>query len=175
MPVLQSLIADRWVGSREGAALASAIDGATVYHAHADELDFAEALSFARRTGGAALLGLDFQQRAARLKALAAYLNERKEELYAISRYTGATRSDGDQLPHRSAGADDDGLGPLARGKRAARHRPDRRPARPPGQQRRRHLHRLGRHRPEAAQERQLAGALDPVQRRGRFTQCGDP
>ena len=95
MPVLQSLIADRWVGSREGAALASAIDGATVYHAHADELDFAEALSFARRTGGAALLGLDFQQRAARLKALAAYLNERKEELYAISRHTGATRSDG--------------------------------------------------------------------------------
>ena len=95
MPVLQSLIADRWVGSREGAALASAIDGATVYHAHADEIDFGEALSFARRTGGAALLALDFQQRAARLKALAAYLNERKEELYAISRHTGATRSDG--------------------------------------------------------------------------------
>ena len=95
MPVLQSLIADRWVGSREGAALASAIDGATIHHAHADEIDFGEALAFARRTGGAALLALDFQQRAARLKALAAYLNERKEELYAISRHTGATRSDG--------------------------------------------------------------------------------
>ena len=77
MPVLQSLIADRWVGSREGAALASAIDGATIHHAHADEIDFGEALSFARRTGGAALLALDFQQRAARLKALAAYLSER--------------------------------------------------------------------------------------------------
>ena len=95
MPVLQSLIADRWVGSREGAALASAIDGATVYHAHADELDFAEDLSFARRAGAKSLLALDFQQRAARLKAIAAYLNERKEELYAISRHTGATRSDG--------------------------------------------------------------------------------
>ncbi len=95
MPVLQSLIADRWVGSREGAALASAIDGATIHHAHADELDFAEALEFARKRGGASLLALDFQQRAARLKALAAYLNERKEELYAISRHTGATRSDG--------------------------------------------------------------------------------
>jgi oxepin-CoA hydrolase/3-oxo-5,6-dehydrosuberyl-CoA semialdehyde dehydrogenase len=95
MPVLQSLIADRWVGTREGAALASAIDGATIHHAHADELDFAEALSFARRTGGTSLLALDFQQRAARLKALAAYLNERKEDLYAISRHTGATRSDG--------------------------------------------------------------------------------
>src|SRR5438270_7429363 len=85
MPILQSLIADRWIGSREGAALASAIDGATIHHAHADEIDFGEALAFARRTGGASLLALDFQQRAARLKALAAYLKERKEELYAIS------------------------------------------------------------------------------------------
>ena len=95
MPLLQSLIADRWVGAREGTALVSAIDGATIYHAHADAPDFAEALAFARRTGGASLLALDFQQRAARLKAIAAYLNERKEELYAISRHTGATRSDG--------------------------------------------------------------------------------
>jgi oxepin-CoA hydrolase/3-oxo-5,6-dehydrosuberyl-CoA semialdehyde dehydrogenase len=95
MPVLQSLIADRWIGTREGAALASAIDGTTIHHAHADELDFAEALAFARGAGQKALLGLDFQQRAARLKAIAAYLNERKEDLYAISRHTGATRSDG--------------------------------------------------------------------------------
>src|SRR6187455_532441 len=94
MPVLQSLIADRWIGSRQGAALASAIDGSIVHHAHADELDFAAALSFARRTGAKSLLALDFQQRASRLKALAAYLNERKEQLYAISRHTGATRSD---------------------------------------------------------------------------------
>ncbi|HEX4235941.1 MAG TPA: phenylacetic acid degradation bifunctional protein PaaZ [Caldimonas sp.] len=95
MTVLQSLIADRWVGSREGACLASAIDGSVIHHAHADELDFGEALDHARRTGGPALLALDFQQRAARLKALAAYLNGRKEELYAISRHTGATRNDG--------------------------------------------------------------------------------
>jgi oxepin-CoA hydrolase/3-oxo-5,6-dehydrosuberyl-CoA semialdehyde dehydrogenase len=95
MAVLQSLIADRWVGSREGARLASAIDGSVIHHAHADELDYAEALVHARRTGGPALLALDFQQRAARLKALAAYLNGRKEELYAVSRHTGATRSDG--------------------------------------------------------------------------------
>jgi len=95
MAVLQSLIADRWVGTREGVRLASAIDGSVVHHAHADELDFAEALDHARRTGGPALLALDFQQRAARLKALAAYLGGRKEELYAVSRHTGATRSDG--------------------------------------------------------------------------------
>src|ERR1700712_5471477 len=95
MPILQSLIADRWLGARAGASLASAIDGSSIYHAHADEIDFAEALAFARRTGGPALLALDFQQRAARLKAIAAYVNERKEELYTISRHTGATRADG--------------------------------------------------------------------------------
>jgi len=95
MAVLQSLIADRWVGSREGPRLASAIDGSVLHHAHADAIDFAEALDHARRVGGPALVALDFQQRAARLKALAAYLNGRKEELYAISRHTGATRNDG--------------------------------------------------------------------------------
>src|SRR6478609_6928337 len=95
MSTLQSLIADRWIGTRAGASLASAIDGAAIHHAHADEIDFGEALAHARRVGGPALLALDFQQRAARLKALAAYVNERKEELYVLSRHTGATRSDG--------------------------------------------------------------------------------
>ena len=47
--VLQSLIADRWIGSRPGAPLASAIDGATIRHAHADEIDFAEALALRPR------------------------------------------------------------------------------------------------------------------------------
>jgi oxepin-CoA hydrolase/3-oxo-5,6-dehydrosuberyl-CoA semialdehyde dehydrogenase len=93
-PVLQSLIADRWIGTRPGSALASAIDGTTIHHAHADEIDFGAALGHARRTGVPALMAMDFQERAARLKALAAYLNERKESLYAISRHTGATRSD---------------------------------------------------------------------------------
>ena len=55
MSTLQSLIADRWIGTRAGAALASAIDGAAIHHAHADEIDFAEALAHARRVGGPAL------------------------------------------------------------------------------------------------------------------------
>ena len=196
------------------------------------------------RRGVPALLALDFQQRAARLKALAAYLNERKEKLYAISHHTGATRSDSwvdieggtgtlyayavdrqrraavgqrgarrpgdrarqegplrrhphpgaarrrrgahqrlqlpglgparevradlprrhavhrqagdlDQLPDRGAGAPDDRVGPAARGQPAARDRRHRRPARPARELRRRHLHRLGRHRGEAARQPQ--------------------
>jgi oxepin-CoA hydrolase/3-oxo-5,6-dehydrosuberyl-CoA semialdehyde dehydrogenase len=93
-PVLQSLIADHWFGTRAGSVLASAIDGTAINHAHADEIDFGAALDHARQTGVRALMAMDFQERAARLKALAAYLNERKESLYAISRHTGATRGD---------------------------------------------------------------------------------
>ena len=94
LSILQSLIADRWVGSRAGARLSSAIDGSAIHHTHADAIDFGEALAFGRSTGVPALLKLDFQRRAARLKAIAAYVNERKESLYALSRHTGATRAD---------------------------------------------------------------------------------
>ena len=93
-PTLQSLIADRWVGEQAGVPLLSAVSGRLIHHTHAEALDFGEALQFARTKGLPALLALDFQQRAARLKALAAYLNERKEQLYAVSAHTGATRSD---------------------------------------------------------------------------------
>jgi len=63
--VLQSLIAGRWIGTQPGSVLASAIDGSTVAHTHADKLDFEEAVEFARRRAVPALLALDFQQRAA--------------------------------------------------------------------------------------------------------------
>ncbi|WP_194726621.1 phenylacetic acid degradation bifunctional protein PaaZ [Noviherbaspirillum malthae] len=94
-PTLQSLIAGRWIGTQPGQMLASAIDGRPVAHAHAEALDFGEALAYARGTGIKALMAMDFQERAARLKALAKYLGERKEDLYAISHHTGATRTDG--------------------------------------------------------------------------------
>lgn len=92
---LQSYIAGRWVGQQAGTALRSAINGTTVSHAHADTLDFGEALHHARTVGLPGLLKLDFQQRAERLRALSKYLNEHKEALYAVSAHTGATRADG--------------------------------------------------------------------------------
>jgi oxepin-CoA hydrolase/3-oxo-5,6-dehydrosuberyl-CoA semialdehyde dehydrogenase len=93
--LLQSFIGGRWIGAQPAQALRSAINGETVAHTHAEALDFGEAVDYARRVGLPGLLALDFQQRAARLKALAKYLGERKEELYAISAHTGATRVDG--------------------------------------------------------------------------------
>ena len=92
--VLQSFVAGRWVGQQSAQALHSAINGQEVAFAHAESLDFAEALQYGRTTGLQGMLDMDFQQRAAALRALAKYLGERKEELYAISAHTGATRID---------------------------------------------------------------------------------
>ena len=95
MTTLQSLIAGRWLGNDAALPLHNAINGSLIHHTHTEAIDFGEAVAFARGTGLPALMAMDFQQRAARLKALAAYLNERKEQLYAISAHTGATRADG--------------------------------------------------------------------------------
>ena len=92
--VLQSFIAGRWIGKQAAQALHSAINGKEVASAHAESLDFAEALQYGRTTGLNGMLAMDFQQRAAALRALAKYLGDRKEELYAISAHTGATRID---------------------------------------------------------------------------------
>ena len=95
MSTLQSLIAGRWIGADAAVPLHSAVNGALIHHTHAESIDFGEAVQFARSVGLPALMAMDFQQRAAQLKAIAAYLNERKEQLYAISAHTGATRNDG--------------------------------------------------------------------------------
>jgi len=58
-------------------------------------LDFGAMLDWARAHGGPALRAMTFHQRAKMLKALAGYLDARKEELYAINPLTGATRRDG--------------------------------------------------------------------------------
>ena len=91
--VLQSYIAGRWLGQTSAQVLRSAVNGKPVAATHAEPIDFAEAVHHARGAASA-LLQLDFQQRAARLKALASYLMERKETLYAWSAHTGATRND---------------------------------------------------------------------------------
>ncbi|MDY7117854.1 phenylacetic acid degradation bifunctional protein PaaZ [Halomonas sp. SSL-5] len=94
MSVLQSYIAGKWLGETPAKALPSAINGDTVAHTHGETIDFAEAVEYARSTGVKNLLALDFQQRAAILKELAAYIQGRKDELYATSYHTGCTKAD---------------------------------------------------------------------------------
>lgn len=93
-PIVQSFIAGRWLGQQSAQALHSAVNGRVVAHTHAEAPDFAEALDHARATGLNGLMALDFQERGLRLKALAKYLLTHKEQLYAISAHTGATRTD---------------------------------------------------------------------------------
>ena len=91
---LQSYIGGRWQGQQAASALRSAVNGTTVAYIHGEALDFAEAVEHARRKGLPALMAMDFQERAQRLKALAKYLMEHKEQLYAVSAHTGATKVD---------------------------------------------------------------------------------
>jgi oxepin-CoA hydrolase/3-oxo-5,6-dehydrosuberyl-CoA semialdehyde dehydrogenase len=93
--ILRSHLAGRWIGETAATPLAHAVTGDIVAHTHREQPDFGEALAFARGDGLRGLLALDFQRRASILRALAKRLAERKEALYAISAWTGATRRDG--------------------------------------------------------------------------------
>jgi len=93
-PILQSFIAGEWLGNQAAQALVSPVNGETIYHTHAETIDFGRSLEFARSKGRAALMAMDFQSRASCLRDLGKYLLEHKESLYAISLLTGATRTD---------------------------------------------------------------------------------
>ncbi|ABQ67115.1 phenylacetic acid degradation protein paaN [Rhizorhabdus wittichii RW1] len=92
---LNNYAADQWVASTtEKLPVLSAIDGSPVAQAGSAGLDFAGMLRHARDVGGPALRAMTFHARARMLKALAQAIMARKEELYALSASTGATRVD---------------------------------------------------------------------------------
>ena len=91
----ESYIAGRWAGPGTAAqVILSPVTGEPIARAGSDAPDIAAALAFAHR-GGAALRAMNIHDRARMVKALAGYLTERKEELYALNPLTGATRKDG--------------------------------------------------------------------------------
>ena len=92
---LKNYAEGQWVaGKKEGEVLHNAVTGDAIYTASSDGLDFGAMMDYARKVGGKALRKLTFQQRGLMLKALAIYLQERKEYFYTISAMTGATRAD---------------------------------------------------------------------------------
>jgi len=92
---LQSFVAGKWqAGQGAGVALRDATTGEVIARASADGLDAPAILAHARNVGGANLRRLTFHERAALLKALARFLGEHKDEFYALSYATGATRGD---------------------------------------------------------------------------------
>ncbi|MCY7327822.1 MAG: aldehyde dehydrogenase family protein, partial [Saprospiraceae bacterium] len=85
----------RWLpGEGEGIPQYHAITGDQIGTASSEGLDYAAILDYGRKTGGPPLRRMTFHERGRMLKALALYLNERKEKYYTVSHWTGATRQD---------------------------------------------------------------------------------
>lgn len=91
---LESYAVGKWFAGEGGETILNAVTGEPVCTVSSKGLDFEAMLEHGRKTGGPALRKLTFHERALRLKALAQYLLERKENYYSISHATGATRND---------------------------------------------------------------------------------
>lgn len=95
MEKLKNFIAGSWEqGIGKEQILYNAINGAPMASACTGGLDFKGMLEYGRKTGNTALRKLTFHERGRMMRALALYLNERKEKYYDISYATGATRGD---------------------------------------------------------------------------------
>ena len=93
--LLESYAAGSWYrATDEGTPLLDAATGEEVARISSTGLDLAAMTDHARTVGGPALRALTFHERAALLKAMAKALGEHKEEFYALSARTGATRRD---------------------------------------------------------------------------------
>lgn len=93
--MLGSYVAGKWyTAPDEGVTVVDAATGDAVARVSSAGLDTGTLVDHARRVGGPALRKLTFHERAAALKALATYLDARKEAYYELSACTGATRRD---------------------------------------------------------------------------------
>ncbi|MGH9105214.1 MAG: phenylacetic acid degradation bifunctional protein PaaZ [Acidimicrobiales bacterium] len=92
---LESFAAGRWQAPEgEGVVVADANTGEPVARVSSGGVTVGEMAGYGRRTGLPALAAMTFHGRARALKALAQYLNERRDGYYALSHRTGATRRD---------------------------------------------------------------------------------
>jgi oxepin-CoA hydrolase/3-oxo-5,6-dehydrosuberyl-CoA semialdehyde dehydrogenase len=92
---LQSYVCGSWhSGAARGAAMRDATTGEIIGEASSDGIDFRAVLDYARTRGGPALREMTFHERASLLRALAKRLSEFKDEFYALSYRTGATKDD---------------------------------------------------------------------------------
>jgi oxepin-CoA hydrolase/3-oxo-5,6-dehydrosuberyl-CoA semialdehyde dehydrogenase len=92
---LASYARGAWVsGNGKATTLYHAVTGEPIARASSEGLDFRGMLEYGRSTGGPALRRMTFHDRARMLKAVAQYLMGRKEEFYALSAATGATKND---------------------------------------------------------------------------------
>lgn len=92
---LKNYALGQWIeGTENGELLVDASTGEFIASASSAGLDFAAMMHYARSKAGPVLRKMTFHERGNMLKALALYLQERKELFYPISYKTGATRID---------------------------------------------------------------------------------
>ncbi len=91
---VQSFIKGEWLTEGKETDLISAINEKPIAQLVESDIDYKAAVEYARTVGGPALRELSIHQRAFKIKFLAAYLMERKEDYYKLSSHTGATRKD---------------------------------------------------------------------------------
>ena len=95
--ILPSYVQGSWFTPSAASGAVDVRDASTgeiVTRVSSTGLDLAAALEYARTVGQASLGTLTFHQRAVLLKQMALLLTERKQELYALSSRTGATKAD---------------------------------------------------------------------------------
>ena len=93
--MLKNYARDQWFEAMSGLSdIHSAVNGEVVARTGTEGLDFGAMLDHARTLGGPNLRKMNFHERAFIVKGLAQAIMDRKEELYALSTATGATRSD---------------------------------------------------------------------------------
>jgi oxepin-CoA hydrolase/3-oxo-5,6-dehydrosuberyl-CoA semialdehyde dehydrogenase len=94
--IVRSYLQDEWfTAADEGMPILDASNSEVVARWSTSTVEVAKAYDYARRVGGPALRKLTFTERAAILKQLAGYLNDRREEHYYPASYqTGATLFD---------------------------------------------------------------------------------
>ncbi len=91
----QNYVQGQWIdGEGVETNLYNAITGEQFGTCSSKGLDFEGILNYGRKTGGAILRKMTFQERGRMLKALAMHLMERKEKYYQVSAWSGATRVD---------------------------------------------------------------------------------
>jgi oxepin-CoA hydrolase/3-oxo-5,6-dehydrosuberyl-CoA semialdehyde dehydrogenase len=92
---LRSFVRGQWVEPTEdGVPVHDAVTGEPIATVSSAGIDMAAVADYGRTVGGSALRALNFHERAAVLKALAGHLRDNREELYAVSKRTGATLGD---------------------------------------------------------------------------------
>lgn len=83
-----------WIDKGKETDLISAVTGEPVAQMVEADLDYKAMCEYAREVAGPKLRTLSIHERAFKIKFLAQYLLERKEEYYELSSHTGATRRD---------------------------------------------------------------------------------